>query len=63
VLPLTQKPGPARQRSFCLFAAYLREYRAKILKSSAFKTVEITEERIVEPRGDNLLQFASSKPQ
>jgi hypothetical protein len=98
VLPLTKKPGPARHKSFSLFVAYLREYRAKILESAGWsqcppergnfargtsmrlarsayekqeklnpaelvarglkscrgqsRSVEVTEERIVEPRGD-----------
>jgi transposase InsO family protein len=39
VLPLTQKPGPARQKSFSLFTAYLREYRAKILESAVGRNV------------------------
>ena len=32
MLPLTKKSGPARQKSFSLITAYLREYGAKILK-------------------------------
>lgn len=36
VLPLTKKLGPARQKSFSLFAAYLCEYRAKILESAGW---------------------------
>jgi hypothetical protein len=31
--PHPKKPGPARQKSFSLFTAYLREYCAKILKT------------------------------
>jgi hypothetical protein len=34
VLPLTKRMGPARQKAFRLFAAYLRGYRAKISESA-----------------------------
>ena len=72
MLPLTQKTGASTTeiiQFICgLFARILCQDFENLFAwtgapSSAFKTIEITEERIVEPRGDNLLQFAISEPQ